>query len=1232
MFRNLPASPAGPEVSRARRLWPSLLVLVLGLLATGLATHRVRREAMAESRLEFDFVAQAVGLKVQERLQALEQVLRGGAGLMAAADQVTRAQWRTFVSTLRMEQQLPGVLGVGYAVLVRPAELDEHLRSVRAEGFPNYRVWPEDAREVYSSIVYLEPFTNRNLRAFGYDMLTEPTRREALERARDEDTAALTGKVKLVQETATDVQAGTLMFVPVYHRGLPVGTAAERRAALRGWVYSPYRMNDLMEGILTTWDFPRGKQIRVRLYDGDVLVSTNLLYDSQQRGTNPPSGDLNGQLTFCSAISCAGRSWTLELSEDPGPAHHTANRRAGEVAGVGAVLSLLLAGLIHTLRHTRWSARRLAAKLTADLQQTTERLALATDAGQVGIWDYDVVEDRLIWDAQMFRLYGITSAEFTGAYAAWQAGVHPDDRQRGDAEIQQALRGEREFQTEFRVCWPGGQVRHIRAMSRVQRDAKGRPLRMIGTNWDITERKQAEGELRSKTALLEAQANATIDGMLVVDQQGRQILRNQRFLELFQIPTTLLADQDDEASLRHSVGLVKDPEAFLAKIRALNEHPEEVSRDEVVFQDGTILDRYSAPVTGQDGLRYGRIWTFRDITERKRVEEALRESQFFLEETQRVARLAGWKANPHTDYLEWTSGVFEIIEAPPTQQPGLADGLKFYLPEYIPILRECITRCLETGERFAVECQGTTGSGRVIWTEVRGLAPVVNGGRSYVLGAFQDITARKQAEQALRESEANFRTFFESMTDMIMVGSLDGRMQFTNAAVSRTLGYTPEELSSMHILTLHPVDRREEAEVIFTAMFRGERETCPLPLARKDGSLVPVETRVWFGRWNGAQCIFGISKNLTAEVEAQQRFERLFRSNPAVMAISTLPDRRFFDVNHAFVTTLGYTRAEVLGHTAAELNLFMHPEHAVQIGDQIQVQGQMSDLEMQVRRKDGAILHGLFSGEVIRSQGQDYFLTVVIDITERKRAEQELLRTLASERELSALKSTFVSMVSHEFRTPLSAILGATEMLEDFYDRLPEEKRQSYFGMIRRETQRLNSMLQDVLLHGQLAAGRIQLHPRPTDVSALCREVIASVEGAFPGRLPVLFVTEAPTARTMMDGSLLERMLTNLLTNAFKYSPAPAPVRLGLRRVQDDWEFKVQDEGIGIPVADQAAIFSAFRRGSNVGAIKGTGVGLYIVKKCAELHGGRVELQSQPGQGSTFLLFLPWQPVPETPP
>jgi len=484
------------------RRWPAFVVLVAGLTVTLLATWRTIANVRDALRRECDFASQEIGLKVRERLQAHEQILRSGAGLFSAVGMPTRAQWRSMLESLQVGQRLPGVQGVGYTHRILKADLERHTAEIRSQGFPSYRVWPEGDREVYTSIIYLEPFTNRNLRAFGYDMRSESIRGTAMDRAADLNTAALSGKVKLVQETTDDVQAGTLMYVPVYRQGMPLSTVAERRSALQGWVYSPYRMDDLMRGILGGWETSGGRRIRLQVFDGPEPVLDAMLYDSQPSAAGGGSGgaDNGWGYTVRVPIAYGGQMWTLVCAQSGRAVTAGQQFAVWGVAGAGFLLSGLLAGLLHSSINTRFNAERLAEGLTANLRHTTERLGMATEAGGVGIWEYSVGLGRLTWDEQMFRLYGISRDQFEGVYDSWKSAVHLEDRERADLEIQKALSGEREFNTEFRICLPDGSVRYLRAHSRVQRDAMGQPIRVVGTNWDITERRLAEAELMRSLA------------------------------------------------------------------------------------------------------------------------------------------------------------------------------------------------------------------------------------------------------------------------------------------------------------------------------------------------------------------------------------------------------------------------------------------------------------------------------------------------------------------------------------------------------------------------------------------------------------------------------------------------------------------------------------------------------------------------------------------------------------
>jgi CHASE1-domain containing sensor protein len=294
----------------ARAAW---FVLAAGLMITAAATCSMWESVERLAEHDFSLHVKEYQRLLSRRLDDHARILQSGAALFQASDSVTRADWHAFAHYLQLEKQLPGIQGMGFALLIPRAELSRHLLSIRHEGFPAYTVRPEGDRDIYTSIIYLEPFTNRNLRAFGYDMFSEPVRRIAMERARDTGSAALSGKVVLVQETDTDVQAGSLMYVPVYRNGSPVDTVEERRAALLGWVYSPYRMTDLIQGLLGDRNLEQEKQLHLEIFDGDQPSSQNRLYRC-----HPAEHDRIWPAvrhTQFVPIAFNGHCWTLSLAQ-----------------------------------------------------------------------------------------------------------------------------------------------------------------------------------------------------------------------------------------------------------------------------------------------------------------------------------------------------------------------------------------------------------------------------------------------------------------------------------------------------------------------------------------------------------------------------------------------------------------------------------------------------------------------------------------------------------------------------------------------------------------------------------------------------------------------------------------------------------------------------------------------------------------------------------------------------
>jgi two-component system, cell cycle sensor histidine kinase and response regulator CckA len=288
------------------------------------------------------------------------------------------------------------------------------------------------------------------------------------------------------------------------------------------------------------------------------------------------------------------------------------------------------------------------------LQETSRRLELALRSAQAGSWDWDIDSGHLEWSPHMFALFGLDPRTSVASFEAWRRALHPEDRELAEQRIDQALKRRTQLDSDYRVRLPEGQLRWINAVGEGVYDAQGQPIRMTGICLDITERKQAEEMLLFRNILLSTQQEASLDGILVVDEEARIQSWNRRFVELWGLPARLVEAGVDEPVLAFVTAQTADPRAFLARVQHLYEHRQETGRDEIALADGRVFDRYSAPMFGPGGRYFGRVWYFRDITDRKRAEEErerLEEQLRVAQKMEAVGRLAGGIAHDFNNLL-----------------------------------------------------------------------------------------------------------------------------------------------------------------------------------------------------------------------------------------------------------------------------------------------------------------------------------------------------------------------------------------------------------------------------------------------------------------------------------------------------------------------------------------------------------------------------------------------------
>ncbi|MBW4574022.1 MAG: GAF domain-containing sensor histidine kinase [Aphanothece sp. CMT-3BRIN-NPC111] len=251
------------------------------------------------------------------------------------------------------------------------------------------------------------------------------------------------------------------------------------------------------------------------------------------------------------------------------------------------------------------------------------------------------------------------------------------------------------------------------------------------------------------------------------------------------------------------------------------------------------------------------------------------------------------------------------------------------------------------------------------------------------------------------------------------------------------------------------------------------------------------------------------------------------------------------------------------------------------------------------------------------------FLEATQALTKRQNLEAELCKALEKEKELSELKSRFISITSHEFRTPLTTILSSAELLEHYSQKWSEEKKLRHLHRIQASVKSMAQMLDDVLVMGKAEQRKLEFNPAPLDLEKFCHELVEEMQLGDNNQHSIRFIAQGQCSDCWLDEQLLRQILSYLFSNAFKYSPQGSTVNFELVCLEGEVIFQIQDTGIGIPSEDQVHIFDSFHRATNVEMIPGTGLGLAVVKKCVDLHGGNITVGSEVGSGSTFRVTLP---------
>lgn len=361
--------------------------------------------------------------------------------------------------------------------------------------------------------------------------------------------------------------------------------------------------------------------------------------------------------------------------------------------------------------------------------------------------------------------------------------------------------------------------------------------------------------------------------------------------------------------------------------------------------------------------------------------------------------------------------------------------------------------------------------------------------------------------------------------------------------------------------------------------------------------------------------------------QSEERFRQLADNINDVFWIRDPQKRQFLYVNPAFETIWGRSRTDLYDNFEIWIDA-IHPSDQEHIKTACLTITTIEEFDEEYRllQPDGTLRWIRDRGFPIKNKtGEIYCLAgLAEDITERKKAEQEIHNALEKERELNELRARFITTVSHEFRTPLTVIVLSADLVQRYTQKMSEEKRNRYFEKIQSAIKSMTHLLDEVLLISKASAGKLHFNPTSLNIKQWCEDLLEDMQTAIHSNHEIQFIYQEQSRTVLLDEQLLHHILVNLLSNAIKYSPQGGVIKLEVSCDQNTISFTVQDEGIGIPQADQTHIFELFHRGENASTISGAGLGLCIVKNCVDLHQGEIKVESQLEVGTQVTVTLPF--------
>ncbi|QPC84158.1 PAS domain S-box protein [Phototrophicus methaneseepsis] len=930
----------------------------------------------------------------------------------------------------------------------------------------------------------------------------------------------------------------------------------------------------------------------------------------------------------------------------------------GEVIG--------LVGIFHDITERKRRDREL--QYYASVQASMSDAVIATDP------EYHIQS----WNPAAERIYGWRAEEAIGQHITKLLQTQfPSDEVR--QHLQKLFEDRGHWQSELvHTCKDGSKV-NIQSNVTLLVEENGLPLGLVVVNRDITQRKKAELALHQKieaeTAFqqrLKALHEITNELTAINDidafykkvvEFGRDRLGFDRLALLLYDEEDHMAtgtygtDTDGQTSDEHHLMFQPTSDGLLLK--ALNQNER--------FAEAFDVPLHTAhQLTGTGWKAVGVIWHGKNSLGWLATDNGLyhqppppymtdllalycittgtllahKREQLALEESESLYRLIATnvadvvlRTNKDSEYVYISPSSLKTLGYTPEEMLG-KKSLSFVHPDDLEASKNRRTHSVATGDAVWMITRFRHKKGHYIWTEIVGQAIVAEDkGHTGFIGTLRDITERKMAQEALEKTSEEIRDLYNNAPCGYHSLNPDGVVVQINDTELRWLGYTREEVvdKMKFIDFLLPRDYPTFHKNYPNFKKRGWVSDLEYDFVRKDGTILPIvlsATAIYDEDGEFIQTrstVFDMTELKVARQALQAQYDFLQRVIDSVPTLILVKNREgeFELVNDAMAQIWGHTPKSMVGKSDPDIN-GNHAEVELYRKDDFKVLETGETLYIPAERIQGRYFQTA-KIPLKNPEGEyDRVLIVASDVTKRKNAEEKLQLALEKEKELNELKSRFVSMASHEFRTPLATILALVETLKAYRHKLSDDSIAHKLEKMHEQIGHLEDIMDDVLQLARMQARRVTFNPVRLNLDSLCRSVLDEFHSHKGNHYDITYHCDPDLKDVVLDKKLMRQIINNLVSNAIKYT-SHGQFSLTLEREKNALILKVSDHGIGIPESDQAHLFEPFHRASNVGTIAGTGLGLVITKEAVELHGGFITVDSQVDVGTTFTVTIPLQ-------